>query len=363
MLRYSTLRIDGSSLQDLPDGSIKVAGQLTHTGVFSYRNPDGTERKEYRPQEEVFHKNTLNTFAGSPVTLNHPRFSNGDRLVSASTWKNVAIGHAGENIRQDGDHMVADLYIRDAAAVKAVKNGSLKHISLGYQVDYDPTPGTTRDGQRYDGVQRNIRGNHIALLPVGVAPRGGEDCQLRLDSLGDEIDPLNSNVELEALKAKVTALETELTKARTDAAEVEKLRLDLGAEKALVTELKASVAPERLDALVETRGVVVAAAKAAGVDPKGLSNLQIKRALVAKRTPALATRVDSLDESAVDAVLSVYETQPHPTMQLPDPNQKPAADTRTDAVPTISQMYEKAAKERQNDWKNNGDAAKPNRVN
>ena len=41
-----------------------------------------------------------------------------------------------------------------------------KELSMGYFCDYELTPGTF-DGQHYDAVQRNIRGNHIALVEEG----------------------------------------------------------------------------------------------------------------------------------------------------------------------------------------------------
>jgi uncharacterized protein len=357
VLRYAEVRLDASTLQELPDGSIKVVGQLTHPGIFNYRNPDGSLRREYRPADEVFRKAALESFAGAPVTVNHPRQPNGQRLVTPQSWKKDAIGHAGENVREDGGHAVADLYIRDADAVAAVKGGRLKKISLGYNVEYDPTPGTTSDGQRYDGIQRNIRGNHIALLPTGIAPRGGEECALRLDSNGDE---LKSDVEDEALKAKVAALESELSRVRADAAELPKKMAELSAANARIAELSEQLKPARLDSLVEARSVVVALAKSAGVDSTGKSSLDVKRAIVAKRTPELASRVDSMGEEAVDAVMAVYAAQPAhvgaPLAVLAPPAPAARADATDDApVPKYADLYRKHAEKSRNAWKNSGE--------
>lgn len=364
MLRFADFRLDASTLKRLPDGSIKVQGQLTHPGVFSYRNPDGTERKEYRPADEVFKKAALDTFAGAPITINHPRTADGQRLVTAQSWKDVAIGHLGENVREDAGHVVADLYVRDASAVARIDNGDLRHISCGYEVDFDSTPGVTTEGQRYDGVQRNIRSNHVALLPNGVAPRGGDQCVLRLDSNGDELISLNyPHMDLEALKAQITALTAELNKARTDAADVEKLKAELATAQAKVAELTALVSPERLDSLVDERAAVVALGKSAGVETADKSALAIKRAVVAKRTPDLAARVDSLNVEAVDAILAVYKAEPVKSMDVlglqgeatrTDKQEVPA----TDKIPTVSEMYEKSLKGNRDAWANSkGDGA------
>ena len=41
-------------------------------------------------------------------------------------------------------------------------------LSCAYYYEYDPTPGEYQ-GLRYDGVMRNIRANHVALVPAGRA--------------------------------------------------------------------------------------------------------------------------------------------------------------------------------------------------
>jgi hypothetical protein len=41
-------------------------------------------------------------------------------------------------------------------------------LSAGYELDLDPTPGEYQ-GRRYDAVQRNIRINHVAAVPLGRA--------------------------------------------------------------------------------------------------------------------------------------------------------------------------------------------------
>lgn len=366
MIRYTDVRLDASSLKELPDGSIKVVAQLTHPGVFTYKNPDGSSRKEYRPADVVFRKDTLDSFAAVPVTLNHPRQADGQRKVSAASWKKDAVGHMGENVRQDGQNAVGDVYVREDALVRDVKAGKVQFVSAGYDVDYDPTPGVTPDGQRYDGTQTAIRGNHVALLPSGVRPRGGSECMLRLDSAGDEeyprTDGLNSNVTPEqiiALEAKLTALTGELEKARTDSADLAGIKTKLAAAETAVAELTAQVAPERLDALVEERSAVTALAKSAGIETAGKSTLAVKRALVAKNTPALAERVDSMSAETVDAVLAVYKAQPHPSLKSAVDVTMPAVDTaRTDAtpakIPTVAELQNKFNKASREAWKNEG---------
>jgi len=54
-------------------------------------------------------------------------------------------------------------------------------LSMGYTTDIDWTAGVTPKGEAYDGVQRNIRANHLAFVPQA---RGGE--KLRFGDGDDE---------------------------------------------------------------------------------------------------------------------------------------------------------------------------------
>jgi hypothetical protein len=349
-------------LKEMSDGSIRVTGQITQPGLRVYYR-DGKKITEYQAPEELFRKETLDTIAGSTITMMHPRSG----FVTSETWRDVAVGNVGDNVREDAGHAVADLYIREASAVAAVKAGHIKHLSWGYKTDFDATPGTTSDGQRFDGVQRHLRGNHLALLPVGVQPRGGDNCVLRLDSKGDEELPgsgaeLKSDVDEQTLIAKITALETELSRVRTDAAALPQVRADVVAANARIAELGEALKPERLDSLADARAAVVAIAKADGIETAGKSTVDLKRAVVSKRTPDLSTRVDSMNESALDAVMVVYGSQPHPSMAavLPVPPVAGAEGVRTDAaappaVPKYADMYAKSCKDSQNAWKNTGE--------
>ena len=68
------------------DGFIHDTPVLTRTGVFIYRNADGSERREYRPPDEVFAQDSLNAYKGIPITRGHPG------KVTSSNAKNHTIG-------------------------------------------------------------------------------------------------------------------------------------------------------------------------------------------------------------------------------------------------------------------------------
>ena len=153
------------------DGSLVVEALLTRSGVFEYRNQDGTPRFEYRPPDEV--KDSMESFHMVAVTNDHPT-----EMVDTENAKQVVVGTVGENVRMQGTHMAAPLAIFDAGAIADLKGGK-QQISCGYHADMDPTPGITPDGISYDAVQRNIRGNHVAIVDIG---RAGPNAKIRMDS-------------------------------------------------------------------------------------------------------------------------------------------------------------------------------------
>jgi hypothetical protein len=127
--------------------------------------PDGTVIIGREPSE-VFRDETIQSFEGKPVTVEHPI-----KFVDPSNWKHVAVGTT-HNVRQgegdDEDYLVADLLITDEAAIDHV-NRDMPEISCGYDSEYEQT-------QTGRGLQKNIVGNHVALVDRG---RAGPRCSIR----------------------------------------------------------------------------------------------------------------------------------------------------------------------------------------
>ena len=159
-LRFDVLKLD--AFTRTPQGGIRVPAALARTGVQEYRRADGSIVREYRPHEEVFHKDAVASFENAPLTIGHVNEVNPDN------WGGCAVGHVIGAPKQDGKFLAAETQIMRADAIKRVESGELKELSCGYEVEIDPTPGVTTDGERYDAIQRSIRGNHVALLPAGA---------------------------------------------------------------------------------------------------------------------------------------------------------------------------------------------------
>ena len=119
-----------------------------------------------REPDEVFRDESIKSFEGKPVTVEHP-----NEFVNPQNWKHVAVGtthnvHQGEG--GDKDFLMADLLITDKNAIDHV-NRDMPQISCGYDSEYEQT-GVGR------GIQRNIVGNHVALVDRG---RAGPRCAIR----------------------------------------------------------------------------------------------------------------------------------------------------------------------------------------
>lgn len=139
------------------DGHLYDTPVITRTGVFDYKNPDGTIRRELRLPEEVFNADSLASLRGVPITNGHV-----GRANTSNTRGNIgAVLSIG---RQDGDNLIADIVIHDT---KAIDDGNVE-LSCGYECDLEEKAGVW-GGQSYDAIQRNIRHNHLAIVPKGRA--------------------------------------------------------------------------------------------------------------------------------------------------------------------------------------------------
>jgi hypothetical protein len=297
----SEIRLDAGRLGKIertPQGGIRVPAALTRTGVLEYRNPDGTTRRELRHPDEVFRADSLDTLRSAPVTDGHRGW------VTPENWKEFSLGHVAEgSVRKDSRLVSSDLVIQDAETLKRVDSGDLAEVSLGYRLDYDPTPGTF-EGQHFDGQQRNIRYNHVALLPKGGG-RAGREVGLRFDAADligvcDEFAPPPSN-ESQTMKIRfdgrdydlansteVLALQATLDKARTDAADaksaLDKLQGRFDQTDVDLQKAKADLADKtRFDAAVSARVSLEGAARTILGDtfsPSGKSDREVMIAVV-----------------------------------------------------------------------------------
>ena len=178
-----------------PEGYLRAWASIARTGIQLYTDADGSVRREYRPEEEVASPASLASFAGKAVTAEHPPV-----LLDADNTKDYQVGFSGTEVVYDNGFVKAVMTITDQDAIDRIMRGDAREVSAGYRVNYDPTPGVTDSGEHYDGIQKEIVGNHIAVVRRG---RAGPQVKLHLDRQ-DAADPsLIQNTEERLMTAKV----------------------------------------------------------------------------------------------------------------------------------------------------------------
>ena len=191
--RYDVAPIDKYELT--PEGYLRAWATIARTGVQMYTDADGSIRREYRPEGEVASPESLASFAGKAITLEHPPV-----LLDSANTKDYQIGFSGTEVVYDDGFVRAVMTITDEEAIKRIMRGDAKEVSAGYRVNYEATPGVTDSGENYDGIQKEINGNHIAVVRRG---RAGPQVKLHLDRL-DAADPsLFTPIEEPSMTAKV----------------------------------------------------------------------------------------------------------------------------------------------------------------
>lgn len=156
-------------------GGARVPARLGRTGVLTYRNEDGTLRRELRLESEVFREDSIATLEHVPVI----DIKDHTALVTPETYRKVSLGHVSKPARE-GKFLNGELIVQDKDTLDAIDRGDRTEISLGYKCRLEWTSGTF-EGQEYDCIQRNIRYNHAALCPPNRG-RAGPEVGLRLDN-------------------------------------------------------------------------------------------------------------------------------------------------------------------------------------
>lgn len=220
-----TLTLDG--LRRTGDGYLVASVKAARTGIQEYRGAEVDPQNEhgmrdkatvrvYRSEDEVFHKDSLASFAHRPVTIEHP-----GEQVTADNWSRYAVGQTDGEIVRDGQYVRVPMVVMDAGAIRTIESGK-RQISQGYSCDLQWGDGITPDGLAYDAKQVNIRGNHTAV--VGLA-RGGPELKIGDAQMPKLVMVDGHNVELSDaaaiavanLQTKLTASEAQVAKMTTDA--------------------------------------------------------------------------------------------------------------------------------------------------
>jgi hypothetical protein len=369
MLRFDIGELKGKATKT-DEGFLRVDAVVTRTGIFKYRNPDGSITRELRHPDEVFSKASLDSMKMIPVTNDHPKA----RIVDAENAKTFMVGQTGENISPDGRHVMAPLTITHKDAVAAVEGGK-RGLSLGYTVDLVKEDGVY-NGQRYDAKQTNIRYNHLALVQAG---RAGPEARINMDAedalqTDDDLEenrPMKKvnidGIEYEAAPEVINALAKQTKRAdtaETSLADAFKARDTAATERdSLKTKLDAVTGPEadkkradEIAAAVKARSALLAqAAKIVKADVAlkfdGMSDEEIRKAVITAKFPKtdftgkdaayIAGRYDSALEVAIPSDAMARNRERMGTMARGDDAKTDSEKARDDMRESLTNMYKK----------------------
>jgi len=300
------------------DGYLVTTARFARSGIYEYSGkevgkPAMDKVRVWRPDDEVFSEDAMASFAHRPITNDHP-FDG----VDAHNWKREAIGFSDGRVARDGDFVIVPMMVTDAAAIEDVEAGKVE-LSAGYACDLEFVDGATSEGQNYDAIMRNIRGNHIALVDRG---RAGSECRIG-DQFGEKTMDLKKitvdGFEVETTQAGVTAIATlqgklaDADKALSDATAAHATALadkdkELATKDGEIEKLKGQVvdAPA-LDKRVADRAVLVSNAQriVPNFDASGKSDADIKRAIVQDKCgeQAVKDKSDAYVEARFDTLV------------------------------------------------------------
>lgn len=149
---------------------------LSKEGVFLYRGnqiilPDGSRASEtedlipvYRPADELSNPEAIDSFKLVPWVDEHTMLGSEELGLTPAERKGVS-GVVGEDLYFKDGVLYGNIKAFSENLARKIENGK-KELSLGYRCSYERSSGEW-NGQKYDYIQRNLRGNHLALVDKG----------------------------------------------------------------------------------------------------------------------------------------------------------------------------------------------------
>ncbi len=191
MLLYDRFPLDDAAKVTVThDGYLTACPRVARTGVQLYYGSElgrtGLDAKKvfkvFRPEEEVFSTDSMQSFAYKPVTDDHP-----PEQVTVSNWDKYARGSMSGDVARDGQFIRVPMAMMDGGLVEKYKKGK-NELSVGYDCEIVWGEGSAViDGKTvtYDARQKNIRVNHLAVVDDA---RGGSALKIGDGSGSTRVD-------------------------------------------------------------------------------------------------------------------------------------------------------------------------------
>lgn len=224
----------------------------------------------YRDPEEL--ARGAHTFKNLQLLMLHT-------VVNAKKPKTeVTVGTIGSDVEFNAPFLTASVAVWTAEAIQLIESEKQAELSCSYRYTADMRQGVTPEGVAFDGIMRNIMGNHVALVEKG---RAGPDVVVS-DSQPSELHMFK--------RPNLLALALALTGSAVSATDEHKLALDA----ALAASTAKDCGPDAMDEWED--------------DPEKPGEKRKKVAkdgsAPVKAGPAMGERGAALDAAAMDAAIT-----------------------------------------------------------
>jgi len=202
---------DDNGFITIKDNPISKEGVFDYSGRQIGADDKNKIFKVYRPAEEL--EKAVNSFKLVPFVDDHAML--GDKGIPAEN-KGVQ-GTTGEDVYFKDGILYANLKIFSEAVKNLIENGK-KELSCGYTCKYEFKSGTFK-GQPYEVIQRDIKGNHVALVEAGRM--GKQVAVLDRAALDEILKKEDNNMTIKELDEKIKKLVEQLDALKAERAKEE----------------------------------------------------------------------------------------------------------------------------------------------
>ena len=352
------------------------ASELGIAGV-----PPTTIVKVLRSEEEVFKEDSLKSFYGVPITVDHP-----PEQVNSHNNSKYECGTVMTEGRKNGDYVEIDLIIKDADAIEKLQSGK-EELSVGYATIYEDI--LVEDGKlktheskfgEYHARQTDITVNHVSLVQAGRAGQSvrvfdektnGENMEtITLDS-GTTVDitaengkhivaEINGkNKQIKSLNDSVIQKDSKIKELKdlsvNKDAELSKTQAALDAEKEKVKEIEGKVSDAAINSKVkEITNVIKDCRKIAGdtFDSESCNPVELKKAALVAFNSSIA--LDGKSDEYVNARFEIAVEDHNGKEKESEKYNNQMSNLTADSVET-QEVVTSYAQDYVNNQKNKGD--------
>lgn len=164
--RESVRRVDDDGHLHVGVTNISKANVCPYWGreIPDYESLGLDPNKQYR-----LYRDPEELAKGAPTFNNKPLLARHVEISAEDHPDDLTVGSTGTDATFEHPFLRNSLVVWKGSAIKDIESEAKKELSSAYRYRADMTPGTSPEGEDYDGVMRDIVGNHVALVKEGRA--------------------------------------------------------------------------------------------------------------------------------------------------------------------------------------------------